>query len=225
VFDDASELFLLLRIVENGKDILSESNTWQIFSDSKGIFWFATGAGLISYNPLTQKHYRYRHNGYDSTSLSGGSCNGILEDSKGRYWVTTWGGGLDAFDPVTGKFRAFKMNNRPNSMSTNSVAGLFEDSQGILYMGSQSGGLITFNPDTETFNIFRHNPNNSSTISCDILGGSFIETKSARPDGVGRIIWIATTGGGINAFDPSTKKFRAFTTKDGLSNERGASAL
>ena len=218
VFDDASRTFSPFRIVENGKDILSESNTWQIFSDSKGIFWFATGAGLISYNPLTQKHYRYRHNGYDSTSLSAVSCNGILEDSKGRYWVTTWGGGLDAFDPVTGKFRAFKMNNRPNSISTNSVAGLFEDSQGILYMGNQSGGLITFNPDTETFNIFRHNPNNPSTISCDILGGSFIETKSARPDGVGRIIWIATTGGGINAFDPSTKKFRAFTTKDELSD-------
>jgi ligand-binding sensor domain-containing protein len=30
------------------------------------------------------------------------------------------------------------------------------------------------------------------------------------------IIWFCTIGGGINAFDPLTEKFRAFTTKDGL---------
>jgi len=219
VFDDASGTFSHFPIIEEGKDILSETNIWQIYRDNKGIFWFATGEGLISYNSLTQKHYRYRHNGSDSTSLSAVSCPGILEDSKGKYWVTTWGGGFDAFDPVTGKFRTFKMNNRPNSISTNYLGWLFEDSQGIFYISSPNGGLITFNPDTETFKIYRHNPNNSSTISCDLLGGSFIETKSTSPDGVERIIWIATDGGGINAFDPSTKKFRAFTTKDGLSND------
>lgn len=216
VFDDTSKTFSRFSIFEGGKDILSETNIWQIIYDSKGIFWFATGQGLISYNPLTQKHSRYRHNGYDSTSLSAASCNGILEDRKGRYWVTAWGGGLNAFDPFTGKFRSFKMHDGPNSISTKSVAGLFEDSQGILYMGS-NGGLITFNPDKETFKIYRHDRNDSSTISCDLVNGSFIETKSvSHPERQG-IIWIATTGG-INAFDPSTKKFRAFTTKDGLSD-------
>lgn len=214
VFDDTSKTFSHFRIFEGGKDILSETNIWQIYRDSKGIFWFATGQGLISYNPLTQRHSLYRHNGFDSTSLSAASCNGILEDSKGKYWVTAWGGGLDAFDPVTGKFRSFKIYDGPNSISTNSVAGLFEDSQGILYMGS-NGGLITFNPDKETFKIYRHDRNDSSTISCDLVHGSFIETKSvSHPERQG-IIWVATTGG-INAFDLSTKKFQAFTTKDGL---------
>ena len=42
-----------------------------------------------------------------------------------------------------------------------------------------------------------------------ILLLDFIESKSG-------IIWFGTIGGGINAFDPATGKFRAFTTKDGL---------
>jgi ligand-binding sensor domain-containing protein len=212
VFDDTSKTFSPFRILENRKDILSETNIWQIYGDSKGILWFAMANGLISYDPKSHKHYRYKYDENDSTSLSAGSCTGILEDRKGRYWVTTWGGGLDAFDPATGKFHAFRMHDGPNSISTNSVDGLFEDSHGILYIGSQNGGLITFDPDNETFKIYRHNPKDSSTISCDLVSGSFIETKSG-------IIWIATTGGGINALDPSTKKFRAFTTKDGLSND------
>ena len=212
VFDDTSKTFSRFRILENGKDILSETNIWQIYSDRKGLLWFAMANGLISYDPKSHKHHRYKYDENDSTSLSAESCNGILQDRKGRYWVTTWGGGLDALDPATGKFRAFKMHDGPNSISTNSVDGPFEDSHGILYMGSQNAGLITFDPDNETFKIHRHNPKDSSTISCDLVSGSFIETKSG-------IIWIATTGGGINAFDPSTKKFRAFTTKDGLSND------
>jgi ligand-binding sensor domain-containing protein/signal transduction histidine kinase len=212
VFDDTSKTFSHFRILENGKDILSETNIWHIYRDRKGTLWFAMADGLISYDPQSHKHYRYRHDENDSTSLSEESCTGILQDRKGRYWVTTWGGGLDAFDPGTGKFRAFKMHDGPTSISTNSVGDLFEDSHGILYIGGQSGGLITFDPDTEIFKIYRHNPKDSTTISCDLAGGSCIETKSG-------IIWLATTGGGINAFNPSTKKFRAFTTKDGLSND------
>src|SRR5206468_4148867 len=40
---------------------------------------------------------------------------------------------------------------------------------------------------------------------------NFIEEKNG-------IIWVATRGGGINAFNPRTAKFRSFTTKDGLCN-------
>ena len=73
---------------------------------------------------------------------------------------------------------------------------------------SWPGGLITFNPDKETFKIYPHRANDSSTVSNDIAQ-NFLESKSG-------IIWFCTLGGGVNAFDPVTEKFRAFTTKDGL---------
>ncbi|MBA3647218.1 MAG: hypothetical protein H0W62_01485 [Chitinophagales bacterium] len=162
-------------------------------------------------------HHWYLYDSRDSNTVSAQSVTGIIEDRKGRYWCTTWGGGFDAFDPRSGKFRSFKVHAGTNSISTNLVGGLFEDSRGILYMGSDNGGLITFDPDSEKFKVYRHDANDPSSISCDFVEGSFAETKSTAPDHSGSFIWLTTNGGGINAFDPLTGKFRAFTTRDGLS--------
>ena len=122
--------------------------------------------------------------------------------------MTTWGGGFDSFDPVKSKFKAVKADGGLNSISTNNLAGIFEDSNGRLYIGSSGGGMLQFDPDKETMTTFRHNVQDPSSINCDIAM-SFMESKSGT-------IWICTLGGGINAFDPATKKFRSFTTKEGL---------
>ena len=206
-FDSSLKKFTKIKLIENGKNILENNIVWNIHQDSKNIIWFGTIMGLISYDPLTKKHHWYKHDDNDSTSLSASSCTGFIEDSKGRYWVSCWGGGLNSFDPVSGKFRAFKVHEGGNSISTNSVGLIFEDSRGMFYIAS-SGGLITFNPGNEMFKIYRHRAHDSTTVSNDIAE-NFLESKNG-------IIWFCTLGGGVNAFDPVTEKFRAFTTKDGL---------
>ena len=208
VFDTATKKFTPLAL--NGLSGLLLQNCFvnTIFQDSKNTLWFATAFGLFSYDPVTKAQHWYRSDDKDSTSLGAESCTTIFEDSKGRYWVTTWGGGFEAFDPVAGKFRYFKVHEGENSISTNSLGSIFEDSRGILYIGAWNGGLVTFNPDKETFKIYRHQVHNPNSPSSDI-GHFFLESKKG-------IIWFCTIGGGINAFDPLTEKFRAFTTKDGL---------
>ncbi|MEO7263405.1 MAG: two-component regulator propeller domain-containing protein [Ferruginibacter sp.] len=216
-FDTVAQAFSSFKIMENGKNVFTNNITWHIYEDSKNNIWFATSLGLISYNSITKKHHWYKYVEPDSSSLGVTSCTDIQEDRKGRYWVTTWGAGLASFDPVTGKFNSFKVHGGNNSISTNSLGDIFEDSHGMLYLGSQNGGVITFNPDNETFKIYRHHAGDPTSVSNDIAQ-NYIESKSARPDGIGSIIWFCTLGGGINAFNPVTGKFRAFTTKDGLCN-------
>ncbi|MBK9731159.1 MAG: hypothetical protein IPO83_07705 [Chitinophagaceae bacterium] len=75
-------------------------------------------------------------------------------------------------------------------------------------MGSWNGGMITFNPDSETFKVYKHDDKNSFSISDDIVH-DFVEDKNGY-------IWVTTMAGGINAFDPRAKKFRTFSTRDGL---------
>lgn len=207
-FDVSTKTLTPFEIFINGRNIFENNVTWQIYEDSKNNLWFATIRGLMFYNPATRQHHWYEHKEGDESSPSASSCTNILEDSKGRYWVTTWGGGFDSFDPVTGTFKAFKADGGLNSFSTNNLAGIFEDSKGRIYIGSAGGGMLQFDADNLTFKAYRHKSNDPSSISCDIPV-SFKESKSG-------IIWIPTLGGGINAFDPVTKKFRAFTTKDGL---------
>jgi ligand-binding sensor domain-containing protein/two-component sensor histidine kinase len=224
IFDSVTKKFTPLGLNDLSGLLLQNCYVWNLYQDSKNILWIATIFGLFSYDPVTKAQRWYRFDDKDSTSLGASSCTGIIEDSKGRYWVTTWGGGLEAFDPVSGKFRYFMVHEGENSISTNTVSGrIFEDSKGILYIGGGGkGGLITFDPDKETFKIYRHRVNNpNSPISDKAL--DFLESKNARlPDGQG-VIWFC--GGGVNAFDPETEKFRAFTTKDGLCSNNVSSIV
>lgn len=217
IFDTATKKFTQLALNNLSGLLLQNCYVWKIYQDSKNILWIATLFGLFSYDPVTKAQRWYRSDDKDSTSLGKTSCTGIIEDSKGRYWVATWGGGLNAFDPVSGKFRYFMVHEGENSISSNSVAGIFEDSKGILYIGAGgNGGLITFNPDKETFKIYRHRVNNSNSPSGDGVQ-NFLESKNG-------VIWFCTNRG-VNAFDPETEKFRAFTTKDGLCSNGVASIV
>ncbi|HEV8273388.1 MAG TPA: two-component regulator propeller domain-containing protein [Chitinophagaceae bacterium] len=207
IFDSVTKKFTPLGLNDISGFLLQKCYVWKLYQDSKNILWIPTIFGLLSYDPLTKAQRWYRFDDKDSTSLGATSCTGIIEDSKGRYWVTTWFGGFEAFDPVSGKFRYFMIHEGGNSISTNTVDGIFEDSRGILYIGSPNGGLITFNPDKETFKIYRHRVNDPNSPSSDKTL-NFLESKNG-------VIWFCGDGG-VNAFDPVTEKFRAFTTKDGL---------
>jgi signal transduction histidine kinase/ligand-binding sensor domain-containing protein len=207
IFDSVTKKFIPFGLNNLSGLLLQNCFVWKMFQDSKNILWIATIFGLFSYDPVTKAQHWYRFDDEDSTSLGASSCTGIIEDSKGRYWVTTWGGGLEAFDPVSGKFRYFMVHEGENSISTNTVGGIFEDSKGTLYIGGGgTSGLITFNPDKETFKIYKHRVNNPNSPGSDVAQ-NFLESKNG-------VIWFC--GGGVNAFDPETEKFRAFTMKDGL---------
>jgi len=214
LFDTAAQTFSPFKIMENEKNVFAGNLTYHIREDSKNNLWFATNLGLISYNPVTQKHHWYK---LAESGIGVTSCTDIHEDRKGRFWVTTWGAGLTSFDPGTGKFNAFKVHAGNNSISTNSTMEIFEDSHGLLYIGSQNGGVILFDPDKETFKIYRHRAGDSTSVSND-LAKNYIESKSG-------IIWFGTSGGGINAFDPAAGKFRAFTVKDGLCSNNVSSIV
>jgi len=212
IFKPKTGTFQSLQTMQHGKNILAGKAIFTIYQDKKGINWFCTeNGGLISYDKKTNVARSYEYDEKDTESLGAISCAGIIEDLKGRYWVAVWTGGLESFNPQSGKFRSFKVHEGKNSISTNSVGGLMIDSEGILYICSWDGGLITFNTDSETFKIYRHSADDPFSISSNITS-SFFQSNNG-------IIWIGTIGGGLNAFNPVTKKFRSFTTKDGLCND------
>ncbi|MBA3647206.1 MAG: hypothetical protein H0W62_01425 [Chitinophagales bacterium] len=208
-FNTKTKSTVQFEVIENGMNILRVvPDIWSMYQDTRKTIWFCTNDGLISYDPKTRIHHWYKNIANDSTSLSFNSCSSIIEDDKGRYWCSTDGGGLDAFDPASGKFRAFKVHPSVNSISTNNVQQVNKGPSGALYLQSWGGGFMIFNPDSETFKIYRHNANDSTTISNDMVQGYF-HTQYGY-------LLIPTFGGGLNAFDESTAKFRAFTVKDGL---------
>ena len=65
-----------------------------------------------------------------------------------------------------------------------------EDSKGNMWIGTIGGGLNKFNRQNQTFTQYLHNPNNSVSLSNNLISG-ICEDKSGA-------IWLATCGGGVS---------------------------
>jgi ligand-binding sensor domain-containing protein/two-component sensor histidine kinase len=214
-FDKKTKSFFRFPLFDDGKKI-STTQAWDFYEDSKNNIWFTGGFGLASYNRTTKKNRLYNLYSDDGPEKSV-ECIGIIEDKKGRFWTPCWNVGLYSLDPATGKIRIFNPKDADDSLTSDQLATIFEDSRGILYTCGWEGGFITFNPDSEKFKIYHHDPKDPFSVSNE-TAHMFHETKNG-------LIWFATIGGGINVFNPATKKFKAFTIRDGLVHDNVSSLI
>ena len=180
------------------------------YLDNNGLLFLGTAIKIITYDTASKQIHLYEHDVHDSTSFSELSCTGVIRDHKGRYWCAAYGGGLNRFYRETGKFKAYKVHNGKNSISTNSIHNTFIDLKENIYVGSTGGGFILFDPDSETFTAFKHEIGNSESPSNDNIE-YFYESKQGY-------IYFTTLGGGLNVFNPQTKKFRSWSVKDGFAS-------
>lgn len=180
-----------------------------IFIDSEGIIWISTfGQGLNRYDPVTKKFKVYHSLPEDQHSLSCDYVWKVYEDRFGVLWVGT-DCGLNVLDRKTGKFKHYHYSSSHiHSISSNSIFSIYEDSKGQLWFSTYNG-LNLYHRQTDNFSALSHISGQNS-LSVSSVFSVFEDSKG--------IFWIGTFGGGLNRYDPVTKKFRHYTEKDGLAN-------
>jgi ligand-binding sensor domain-containing protein len=185
-----------------------------IFEDHTNTVWVATQSGLARYLPrkeAAQAHNVvevFRHNEFDSTSLSHNNVFTVFEDRQRRLWVGTLGGGLNLFDRERKCFRRFQHNaNQPNSLSSNLIRAICQDSTGALWVGTRGGGLNRLNPTTGTAERFFHDERHPRSLSHNAIYTLHVDKRGA--------LWIGTQGGGLNRFNPATQDFTVFRSRAG----------
>ncbi|GAA4950857.1 two-component regulator propeller domain-containing protein [Algibacter agarivorans] len=125
-----------------------------IYEDSKGNIWFATGRGLNKLLPIEiaksqPKFITYFHNPKDSLSISHNYILELYESSQGDMWIGTFGGGLNKFVPASeGLPDRFLVYNNTDGLPNNVIKGILEDDNNNLWV-STNKGLTKFNPDTK----------------------------------------------------------------------------
>ena len=177
-----------------------------------GELWIGTyyGGGLNRFDPATRRSVTYRHDPKNPGSLSNDVVLCLLLDRQGVLWAGTDGGGLNRFDSTTGRFTAYRNDpNNPQSLS-DKIRTIFEDRAGILWLATFAG-LSRFDPKTEQFTVYRHDPQNPRSLSHNSV-------NAIREDRQG-LLWVGTRYG-LNQLDRSRGAFTAFTTKDGLPDDR-----
>lgn len=166
--------------------------------DSGRILIGAIDGGFNRFDPKLSRFTRLDVQTASSRSLDRHRINTILQDKAGIVWIGTEDAGL--YKSSAKKFRHHLIDELSGSTSNNVLA-LCEDRDGVLWLGT-SDGLWAYDRARSRYTQFKHDPNNSKSLSGDIVTSMFEDTTG--------VLWIATWGAGLNRFDRATKTFTRY---------------
>ncbi|MBA4407490.1 histidine kinase [bacterium] len=193
----------------HGVNGLNDDVVWSLYEDDNSVLWIGTyNGGLNKFDRKTGKYTYYRFDPANPNSISDNHIRSIADDGNGNLWIGTYGGGLNKFNKSTGLATRYSfLFNDSTKRGSNQVQAILIDRSKNLWVGTFGGGLNKIDSaDLRTnrirFERFEHDENNPFSINDN-------RVYSITEDSDG-ILWIGTFGGGINKFDPQTKRFISY---------------
>lgn len=205
-----------------------------IAGDEGNYLWFGMeDGGLFRYDRENETFTRFLDNPLDPNALAHDVVRQVLVDHHNNIWIGTGygkmqnAGGLVRFNPATGTSKRFLNEpNNPNSLIDNRVSALLEDREGRILVGTYQNGLHYYNQQKDEIVRMKYNPDNPNQLHTSPgekawATSSFVTILYQDSKGG---IWVGTCGGGINHFEPDTKKLTPYThditTTNGITNDK-----
>ena len=178
-----------------------------IAQDPIGFMWFGTSYGLHRWDGYQFK--TYRHDPFDSTTISLSYVEEVYVANDGTLWIGTWGGGLNHFDPKTETFTRYMHDPKDeNSLSDNYVVEIDEDHDGNLWISTQSG-VNRMDLETKSIKRFLPDPNDLNSLSYEISRTLLVDSEGVLWIGTG-FGWDVENVGGLNRYNPTTEDFTQY---------------
>ncbi len=180
-----------------------------IFIDSRGNIWLGFHrSGLCKFDPTTEIFTNYPYEPENKRGPLSRKVVSFLEDSKGNLWVADRKGILK-YNQETDDFRQIKYDpENKNGLSQESVNQIYEDSYGRIWVATgpffapegNTGGLNLFDPEKETFTHYFHDPEDSTTLSHNIVTALLEDSRGN--------FWVGTDKNGLHLMDRENGTFR-----------------
>lgn len=169
---------------ENSKS-LSSDQIWSICEDRSNVLWIGTNdAGLNRFNQTTGEFTHYRHDPDKNYSLKTNSIRHIYEDNTGILWIGTMQGGLHKYNPQSMQFSLTRQTTSyPTHLINTSVSSIYEanhNGEHTLWIGTLGEGLYRLSRETDQIINFRHDPNNSNSLSSNVITHCLESTYKGR---------------------------------------------
>lgn len=180
----------------NNENGLSNNQINTIFSDSKGVIWFATVSGLNRYDGYSFRVFKNIPG--DTTSLPENSIQRIYEDHLGYLWLFT-NNAFYIFDPLTETFRTdHKLFKDHDSLPNTNINSLRIDISGNLWISNNQSGVYHYNVKTGELHHLHHQTEKSDAISSNRIMDVVFCCKG--------LAYIVNASGVIDVVDPKSLK-------------------
>lgn len=168
---------------------LPQSIVRDLYEDSQGILWIATGSGLSRYNREQNNFINYYPDS-SKENILGSFVQAICEDNSGQLWVATTTG-INLYNRKTDNFTQFNyiLQKLIPSASMNPKGEILSDKHGNLWISNMQYGLLRFNIGSKTFKQYALPDGKSST--------KLVTSLQINDD----ILWIGTMGSGLYKFN------------------------
>lgn len=206
--------FKIIRNENNNNNSLYDNIVWAILKETESTLWVGTYRGGLNRINLESNTFYRIPNEQNRNILSSYHIRSIEKDSYGNLWVGTYDGGLNIVKKDLSKSVIYKKSLLNNySIGSNQVLDFLFESDSVYWIATFGGGLnkvvVKGNPIEQKliFKKYRHNENDLESISDDRVYKLF-KSKDGS-------FWVATFGGGLNQFNPTTGKFNRFRINSG----------
>jgi signal transduction histidine kinase/streptogramin lyase len=213
--DRKTGLFTHYQHEEGNPNSVSSNAVISACEDHEGTVWMGTYHGGLA-RLKDGKFSAYLPDPKNPYALSSRNVWYVMEDSKHNIWAGTLDYGIDLFHRKTGRFYHYSYEaNDSTGLCNNTINGMYEDSKKHLYITTSHGVSIldlnaydfTEAPDSIIFTNLYYSEKGNGLSSNNVY--------CAREDNNG-IIWFGTMSSGLDRYDPQSKIFTNYSTKDGL---------
>jgi signal transduction histidine kinase/ligand-binding sensor domain-containing protein/DNA-binding response OmpR family regulator len=175
-----------------------------ILEDEKGVMWFGTNNGLVSFDAYEVRLVEYIDE--DDNRASFGAINALVEDGNGQLWIGT-ANGVFIYD----KEKQTSIPIHDQYLDDISCRALYHTSDDEICIGTIAG-LYIYNQEGEFLESYLHQPKLNIGLSHHVVR-SFYEDHHKR-------IWVGTFDG-LNCLDREQKTLNRYRLQkaDSLTNK------
>jgi ligand-binding sensor domain-containing protein len=177
------------------------TSTWDVHEDLENIMWFATGSGVMKYDPESEEITLFTKQKDNPFSLASNSVYDVYEDFHGNLWFST-NSGISIYSPTAYPFGSFShIPGIDNSPGGTVVKAAVEDEKGNLWIGYEEEGLDYFDTYNESFIHFKKKKN---ALAANEISNLYLDNHHR--------LWISLWRGiGFNIYNTKLKKFELFS--------------